>query len=79
MKPINSILVARLCKLYDWPHGRYNASYAVGITVEKILQRPAKPKYISKSTVVNLSWDLGRVRYFYEELLAGRMHAYPVA
>ena len=68
---IYPILVDRLCALYGWPD-LFEEGYAKGITVEKILKYPPKSAYIvDRHRTESYRWYMGRVRFFYERLLAG--------
>ena len=67
------ILVDRFWDLYTqyWP-----SHFLVKLTVEKLVKYKAQPKYVSDDARTwkqpSRAWDIGRVRFFYEELLAGK-------
>ena len=64
--------VERLWELYTWPE--WNLPMR-GMTVEKILTYRAQPDYVSDAVRTRKqptrTWDYGRIRFFYERLLAG--------
>lgn len=71
MKPYR-VIVERLWALYAWPEGMLPMG---GMTVEKLLKYPAQPTYVSDDKRTwkqpRRAWDYGRIRHFYEQLLAG--------
>jgi hypothetical protein len=71
VKP-DKLLVARLWELYAWPERMLPMRK---MTVEKILTYRSQPVYVSDTarTVKQppRAWDYGRIRFFYEQLLAG--------
>jgi hypothetical protein len=70
---VDTLLVERLWELYPWPEWKLPMR---GMTVEKLLNYRARPKYVSDVTRTikqpPRAWDYGRIRFFYEEVLAGR-------
>lgn len=71
MDPHN-ILINRLCGLYGWPRSWDHSPFSK-LTVRKLSGYVAVKEYLPDETrVVQEAWHIGRVRYFYEELLAGR-------
>ena len=67
------MLVERLWALYSWPE--WNLPLR-GMTIGKLITYRAQPIYVSDQTRTvkrpTRSWDYGRIRFFYEQLLAGR-------
>lgn len=67
----DKLLVARLWTLYAWPEWSLPMRK---MTVQKLLRYRAQPKYISDDTRTRKQparrWDYGRIRFFYERLLA---------
>ena len=68
----NKLHVARLWALYTWPEWKLPLR---GMTAEKILKRHAQPNYVSDEarTRKQPAWDYGRIRFFYERILAGEV------
>lgn len=68
----SKVLVARLWETYPWPERNLPMRK---MTIEKLLTYPAQPDYVSdeKRTWKQppRAWDYGRIRHFYERLLAG--------
>ena len=66
------VLVDRLWALYAWPE--HNLPMR-GMTVEKLLRYRAQTRYVSDDARTRKrptrAWDYGRIRHFYERLLAG--------
>lgn len=66
-----SVIVARLWALYAWPERNLPMRT---MTVEKLLSFPAQPVYVSDEARTRKqprrAWDYGRIRFFYEQLLA---------
>lgn len=66
------VIVDRLWKLYPWPERNLPMRK---MTVEKLLTYPAQSVYVSDGARTckqpPRAWDYGRIRYFYEQLLAG--------
>ncbi len=71
MRP-HEILVDRLCALYGWPsEGSTNPFRR--ITLDELLRhRPATEYRDDMTRIVDETWHVSRVRFFYDELLAGR-------
>lgn len=71
MRP-STLRVDRLWELYAWPERILPMR---GMTVAKILTYRAQPDYVSDAERTKKqptrAWDYGRVRFFYERLLAG--------
>jgi hypothetical protein len=71
--PASNVLVERLWSLYAWPEQSFPMRK---MTVEKILTYPAQPVYVSDEARTRkqppLAWHYGRIRFFYEQLLAGK-------
>jgi hypothetical protein len=72
-KKLDRLLVARLWDLYAWPE--FNLPMRE-MTVEKLLRYCAQPTYVSDDARTlkrpTRSWDYGRIRHFYEQLMAGK-------
>ena len=68
----DKVIVERLWSLYAWPE--WNLPMR-GMTVEKILTYCAQPDYVSDEARTrkrpSRAWDYGRIRFFYEQCLAG--------
>ena len=68
----SKVLVARLWEAYPWPERNLPMRK---MTVAKLLIYPAQPAYVSDLERTRKkptrAWDYGRVRHFYERLLAG--------
>ena len=64
--------VDRLWERYPWPE--WNLPMR-GMTIEKLLRYRARPVYVSDAARTEKqptrAWDYGRIRHFYERLLAG--------
>ncbi len=69
---IDKVLVARLWELYSWPE--WNLPMR-GMTIAKLLTYRTQPEYVSDAARTRKrptrAWDYGRVRFFYEQILAG--------
>jgi hypothetical protein len=69
----DKVIVARLWELYPWPE--WNLPLR-GMTVGKLLRYRAQPTYVSDEARTRKqptrAWDYGRIRYFYEQLQAGK-------
>jgi hypothetical protein len=69
----DSVLVERLWELYAWPERNLPMRK---MTIVKLLTYRAQPCYVSDEARTwkqpSRAWDYGRIRYFYECLLAGR-------
>ena len=70
---VDKLLVERLWALYEWPE--WNLPMRK-MTVAKILRYRAQPDYVCDTERTRkqppLRWDYGRIRFFYEQLLAGK-------
>jgi len=70
---LDKVLVARLWDIYAWPE--FNLPMRE-MTVEKLLRYRAQPTYVSDDARTlrhpSRAWDYGRIRHFYEQLLAGK-------
>lgn len=66
------VLVERLWELYAWPERNLPMR---SMTIERLLTYPSQPAYVSDAARTRKqptrAWDYGRIRYFYEQLLAG--------
>lgn len=66
------MIVERLWALYAWPERNLPMR---AMTIEKILTYPSQPVYVSDAARTRKqptrAWDYGRIRFFYEQLLAG--------
>lgn len=66
------VLVERLWSLYAWPERGLPMRT---MTVAKLLRYPSQPTYVSDTLRSRKrptrAWDYGRIRHFYERLLAG--------
>ncbi len=66
------VIVERLWSLYPWPERNLPMRR---MTVERLLTYPAQPVYVSDEARTRKqptrAWDYGRVRHFYERLVAG--------
>lgn len=73
MNNTDKVLVARLWESYPWPEGNLPMRT---MTVTKLLRYRAQPDYVSDVERTRKQptrrWDYGRIRYFYESLLAGQ-------
>lgn len=71
--PYSKVLVARLWELYAWPERGLPMQK---MTIQKLLTYPTQPVYVSDVARTRKqpkrSWDYGRIRFFYEELLANK-------
>lgn len=69
---LDRVLVERLWALYPWPEHNLPMRQ---ITVEQLLQYPSQSEYVSDEARTlkrpTRAWDYGRIRHFYERLLAG--------
>lgn len=72
MSGSNRVLVNRLWEAYPWPEGNLPMR---GMTIQRLLTYRAQPDYVSDVERTRKqptrAWDYGRIRYFYERLLAG--------
>jgi hypothetical protein len=70
--PPDKLIVARLWTAYEWPEWNLPMQK---MTIPKLLRYRSQPKYISDVIRTRkqpaLRWDYGRIRFFYERLLAG--------
>jgi len=68
----SKVIVERLWKLYSWPEQNLPMRT---MTVAKILTYPVQSVYVSNEARTRKqptrAWDYGRIRHFYEQLLAG--------
>lgn len=68
----SKVIVERLWSLYAWPE--WNLPMRK-MTLEKLLTYPSQLVYVSDEARTRKrptrAWDYGRIRYFYERLLAG--------
>jgi hypothetical protein len=68
----HKLLVERLWALYAWPERNLPMRK---MTIEKLLTYRVQPVYVSDAERTRKqptrSWDYGRIRHFYERLLAG--------
>jgi len=66
------VIVKRLWDLYAWPELQLPMQ---SMTVAKLLRYQRRPTYVSdlvrSRKQPSLAWDYGRIRFFYEQLLAG--------
>ena len=66
------VIVERLWALYTWPERNLPMQK---MTIEKLLTYHAQPVYVSDEARTRKqptrAWDYGRIRHFYEQLLAG--------
>ena len=66
------VIVDRLWNLYPWPERNLPLRK---MTIEKLLTYPSQPVYVSDEARTrkqpSRAWDYGRIRHFYELLLAG--------
>jgi len=66
------VIVKRLWHLYAWPELQLPMQ---SMTVAKLLRYQRRPTYVSdlvrSRKQPSLAWDYGRIRFFYEQLLAG--------
>ncbi len=71
-KHFDKLLVARLWPLYPWPEWNLPMQQ---MTIAKLLTYRAQPAYVSDDARTRKqptrAWDYGRIRFFYERLLAG--------
>jgi hypothetical protein len=67
------MIVARIWELYAWPEGMLPMRR---MTADKLRRYPVQAAYVSDDarTVRQppRAWDYGRIRFFYDELRAGR-------
>lgn len=72
MSAPSKVIVERLWSLYAWPERNLPMRR---MTIEKILTYPSQPVYVSDKARTRKqptrAWDYGRIRHFYEQLLAG--------
>lgn len=72
MNDTDKVLVARLWKIYPWPERNLPMRK---MTIPKLLTYRAQPDYVSDEERTRKqptrAWDYGRIRHFYERLLAG--------
>ena len=72
MSAFSKVLVERLWDLYSWPE--WNLPMRK-MTIAKLLTYRAQPVYVSDLARTRKqptrAWDYGRIRHFYERLLAG--------
>lgn len=72
MTASSSVIVERLWSLYAWPERNLPMRR---MTIEKLLRYPSQPTYVSDEARTRKqptrAWDYGRIRFFYEQLLAG--------
>lgn len=72
MKAPSKVIVARLWEIYPWPERNLPMRK---MTVAKILTYPVQSVYVSDDARTRKqptrAWDYGRIRHFYERLLAG--------
>lgn len=68
----SKVIVERLWALYRWPERGLPMRR---MTVEKLLTYPSQPEYVCDMVRTRKqptrAWDYGRIRHFYEQLLAG--------
>src|SRR5262249_24950177 len=68
----SKILVERLWALYRWPEKGLPMR---NMTLKKLLRYRSQPVYVSDEARTRKqptrTWDYGRIRFFYEQLLAG--------
>ena len=68
----HKVLVDRLWARYSWPE--WNLPMR-GMTIKKLLTYRSQPIYVSDAARTRKqptrAWDYGRVRFFYEQLVAG--------
>lgn len=73
MSARDELLVARLWQLYEWPEWNLPMRR---MTIAKLLRYRSQPDYVSDMERTRkqppLTWDYGRIRFFYEQLLAGK-------
>jgi len=66
------LLVERLWALYAWPETGLPMRT---MTIKKLLRYRAQPVYVSDEARTRKrptrAWDYGRIRFFYEQILAG--------
>jgi hypothetical protein len=67
----DKLIVARLWTLYEWPEWNLPMQK---MTIQKLLRYRSQPQYVSDVERTRkqpeLRWDYGRIRFFYERLLA---------
>lgn len=72
MSSASKVIVERLWSLYAWPERNLPMR---GMTIEKLLTYPSQPDYVCDMARTRKqptrAWDYGRIRHFYEQLLAG--------
>lgn len=69
----SKVLVARLWETYPWPEQNLPMQK---MTIAKLLTYTPQPNYVSDAERTRKpptrAWDYGRIRYFYERVLAGK-------
>jgi hypothetical protein len=69
---VERLIVERLWTLYAWPERGLPMRR---MTAEKLLRYPSQPAYVSDDARTRKrptrAWDYGRIRFFYDQLLAG--------
>lgn len=72
MNSPSKVIVERLWSLYAWPERNLPMR---SMTIEKLLTYPSQPEYVCDMARTRKqprrAWDYGRIRHFYEQLLAG--------
>ncbi len=72
MSASSKVIVERLWALYAWPERNLPMR---SMTIEKLLTYPSQPEYVCDMKRTRKqptrAWDYGRIRHFYEQLLAG--------
>lgn len=66
---VDHLLVRRFARLYTW---FFEESLYKDLTVKDILRREPQKFVDENKRPDNFDWHLGRVRFLYEELLAGK-------
>ena len=70
----SEILVDRLVATYEWPNDDPQSAPFRRLTLEEVLgHRPVAAYLDDHSRIVDEAWHIGRVRFFYDELRAGRV------
>lgn len=68
----SNVIVDRLWQLYPWPERNMPLRK---MTIEKLLTYPAQSVYVGDEARTRKrptrAWDYGRIRHFYDQLLAG--------
>jgi len=69
---LSKVIVQRLWDLYPWPERNLPMRK---MTIAKLLTYPSQPTYVCDLARTRKqptrAWDYGRIRHFYERLLAG--------